>query len=1378
MLAIQEEMDSNHKANKDNDRFLSQTLFSNKFKSYFFGFFGHLFKMKYSRKTKFQVQVVYEITLSIIVVLQLTSLTWHPKMNITNWESYMDFWQYIGFLSYDEICAEAHSMNFCFYGTLSLIGICYVTFAIFGVSIYADKEISARFTVVTRKIALLLTTVCFIPSTMIFLLVIKYSIVNTNDITEYSGSTKASELNYGPAGFIFGIVFLFSLVFINLSCESFCCDVKHSHQKYNIKSRSSVNLDLHRRIFYVFMCISYIIFAGYNIYIHQVIVSVYSFYLALQGILSLNYYNSIQNSIAAWKIASVMTSAIIFLFGQIIDNPAVIILFNIFAQPLVLLIVIRLVQLYTKHLPNFASNPKNQFEFERKYRHLLTNENLAEKSKVLTHFKNFAKLSTFEKNKLFVIWEFNFCVFVVKDERLARIKLAKIKQFKSSFEGEVQEWRIFCWLIMRKCKIFPDTNYLEYLKEFNRIKNQDETLCHMIVELQSEFSSSSPRIDKIINFVKRTSNLVKAIQKGYKNLVNKYKNPESYDIYSTYLENIINNKEEAELIIRRKAGLNVYSKKSEQSLEQYGKNTAIMLLACSAHSFGKILYLNEKTTKILKISGSGSYETFLMNFIPQPYDALHDKLMREFVKNCDTIDVQGHDNLYLKDQLGFLIECNILIKLTAFHNCLYFLISFNKIITNKQAAVISDEGFITCHSEHFPYYLKSEEKYLNNKKLSDLLPNLNFENLQENELFVCQEGTMTRKTLSISDKTINFLIIIPNENDIKNSPENQTDHSEIRDTTCENTQDLSIFSSHLDRKLQQTNYSSSIRSIDNSFIKGMSKDDKFHEEKSMSFERARALSTKSNYAKKLLSESRIRIKVLQWVLFIAILSVIGTVAAILGYMVSDVSYSTSMSSFKLIGDLLYNLGSASDMARTMDRMIFMNVSKPLLVNHMHLYENLIAELENIENHILGDFSQWSYCSAADILHDSLVPLWSFEEMPPKISYANLYNTIGKFIFHGKSLIANINNKQDYKGNSKFLVMNGLDFAYEYTDIAMKGIKKCEIVRVKSNGSIIRALLILGFCALIFLEFIIIGFIILVSIKHDEFWNFLLNNAQLSLSKLKFSSVERLMTIHGVNYNSDMKMEREKFLNKNRKVKTFLYIKYSWRIMIFFTIAASYYLLIGTFLYPNCEKSMTNRPELLSNFNLRRSLLSRLSIFSRDIYQPYIILNFPSNYSFANSYAMLYKTLDDLNLLNKEIRQNKFSSLMSQELMDSLFEKSNSSLPVLHYGTESSINTIVWDLENLAARTTLQPGDVTVAFLSQVTQIQNEIGYEFGLVDDDSKEIINNQLNIIIEVTALYSASLCVLYFLYYLPYLNGQIKLLKKFAILPTILPMNAGQVY
>ncbi|CAG9317121.1 unnamed protein product [Blepharisma stoltei] len=1373
--------------------FLSQSFFSNKVKTYFYGFFGNLFKIKYHKKTKQKVQMLNEILINTIMTLQLTSLAWYPNLDAEMWDSCKIFWSRLGIVSYDEVCAAWNIMGFCFYGTVALLAICLGSFWVFGTYIYLKKEPPTFLASFPQKIAFFLTSVCLIPSTMISLMVFKYSLWPKETVKEYDGISSGETINFGMPGVVFSIMSIGLLVLVSVFSELFTCDIKHSHSQKNLKARSSASLDFHRRWFYIFMCSAYMGFGDTNVIIHQIISAAWSIYLLIKSFIVLQYYNVFENSVQACEQASISVTLLIFIFGQIMDNAVIIVILSIFLQPIVFIFTILLVKKYYCNLPNRTSRINNQFDFERKFRNFLIDENKENKDKVLNLFKEYWNSSFFYKEKLFVMWEFNYCLYL-KDERLARIKLSKISAVKSSFEGDIQKWRIFTWLENKKRKPFPDINYLQYLKELSRVKKIDEELCLILIELHNEFLARSPRIDKLIKLVIRTSITAKQTAESYKSLTEKHKNFESYDLYASFLDNIAGNHDEANLINRKKNNIShYYNQKNDERLEKYGKGVGVILISCANNNFGSIVYLNEKAATNLKSSVSNIYGASILNFIPAPYDISHEKIMKKFIYDCTSTHICSHQDLMFQCTDGFFLECDTLIKLTAFHNSAYYLLSFKPKKTSRDIALISDEGFIISHSISFPYCF-SNEKCLNNWSISKIFPN--FGNLKKDVPWILthngKEIGIVNVKKEIKSKTMNLLVIIHdaeelakwklNENEEFNSETiddrlnlEENDISIFKEIKQSNEKKLQDFPDQLfERKmvrlrtiLPQKLGSTNAIGIDESKKFEMAPSDEPSRRSSII---ANQLHTK--FSKLLLVESKQKIRILQLVLFIAMSSTLACVIGILAYMITDISHTTAMSSFNRQGKLLFNLVYMADLARTLDKGKLLGSPKYLEDHYGYLLGNLSLELENLQGYLLDDFRQWDYCPYAKVISKPIIPQWNFDGAYPEIIFENFYDTVTDFIYSGTNLIDDIRNNRSYSNHVKFIMANGLGYTFNYVNRTMSEIVNCEVDRVKETGEKIGALLMFGFCTVGVLVFIVGGFIFLVSKKHDEFWNFVLEKAQSSLVQLKASSIDRLLMVHGLDFQSETNAQLK---NSRKKIQSNLYKSYIWRVAIFFTIVASYYLLIYFYLYPSCEKNMINRPKFLSNFNIRRSLLSRLTVWAREINVPYLIKLLPYPYLFPNPSSLLLSTLDELNKKSKEIVESDFVALMSEELRERVFEKGNSTINRLYSGTQPAVTIIKDDIYNILSWNIQYYLAEIVSLLNKVAEIENEIGNEFELADRDSKNIINWQLNAIILTTAIYSFAVVLLYFFYYLPYLKKQIKQLEMYEILPTILTMESS---
>ncbi|CAG9317130.1 unnamed protein product [Blepharisma stoltei] len=496
--------------------------------------------------------------------------------------------------------------------------------------------------------------------------------------------------------------------------------------------------------------------------------------------------------------------------------------------------------------------------------------------------------------------------------------------------------------------------------------------------------------------------------------------------------------------------------------------------------------------------------------------------------------------------------------------------------------------------------------------------------------------------------------------------------------------------------------------------------------------------------------------------------------AILAYIISDASNTSKMSSLGDLGQLLYDLEALSDSTRILSRQArSSSVSQAQKDLNYKNFQSLLTGIQNIKNNLLDDFDHWSYCESSKIIHEKLIPLWIFNGEKPYIEYNNLYDTLSKFIYSGSKTLDNLYEDDGFSPEMKFLMLNGLSYVFEYINMTTDGIVDCEINRIKLAGKYINTFIMMGFSIIGLLVLSLCLFIILASKSYDQFWNFMLNNIQSSLSNLKACSIDRLMIIHRNEYTRE---ENQGFIASRhhpRKIKSKIYLSYISRIFIFFAIAGSYYFLVYFHLYPNCQTLMIDRPLLLNNFSLFRTLLSRLDIFARDMRSPVFITEFQDFYDFPNSQIMADNTFEILKSKRKEIKKENFSVLMSQELLNRIYKSNNSTEEVLEYGTDASIDDIIDEIYSLFYKNLINTDELSQYF-EKLQNIQNEILKEFFLADRDSKNIINSELDAIIESTIFYSLTVCLLFFIYYLPYFNSQIKQLSRFAILPNILEINA----
>lgn len=122
---------------------------------------------------------------------------------------------------------------------------------------------------------------------------------------------------------------------------------------------------------------------------------------------------------------------------------------------------------------------------------------------------------------MLVIWETNFCFYVLKDERVARIKFAKFSQAPSNIEGEIHALKLNQHLNSNNS--VSEVKYLNYLMELVRVKSYDEEICNVLIDMWTEINIKKPEIETIVKLVYKMHDLITIIKSMYSNLANKYK---------------------------------------------------------------------------------------------------------------------------------------------------------------------------------------------------------------------------------------------------------------------------------------------------------------------------------------------------------------------------------------------------------------------------------------------------------------------------------------------------------------------------------------------------------------------------------------------------------------------------------------------------------------------------------------------------------------------------------------------------------------------------------------------------------------------------------------------------------------------------------------
>ncbi|CAG9317970.1 unnamed protein product [Blepharisma stoltei] len=1343
----------------------------------------NIINQKYSTESTWRTQLATEISISIIMTIQTISIFWNSQMSMSNWDNYSWFWNYLWILSFDNYCVEFGIFSSCFTVLSVIIHFPIKAAILFGILRHSKKKTPWLIGWLARKVLTLLATIAFIPSLTIFFVVFKYSTFHATDVKEYYNS-HISDFDYGPIGAIISIFSILALILSALSEVLFTADIRHQNFNKNLKARSNSVIDLLFVIFCSIECGLYVLVGENNYPYYIVTVLFMSSIILIKLFKFLPYYNLLENLIVCGKLSAISTIAFIFLFGYSLDDAGVLTIMVFFVPALIIAFAIHFMRVKYLTLAKRTISFSDQFSFEHSIRHNLINKNLENKSSITDVFSKCYDSKSFKKNELFVFWEVNFCLDVIEDERLGRVKLTKIRFLKPSLEGNIQKARMFKRLAEEHSAYLPEVEYLEYLLLLNEAKEKDEEICYSLLDLWDEIVRKNANEEKLMRITRKVSDLAQNIREVYGSLITKNKYSEVYELYGSFLDNILGESEEGSSILKRKKRFGALDSMLgyRRKLGDYDENSGIMLISANSDSFGSIAYINEKGGQILKVSQAEIIGTNLANFIPKPYSTTNNQQMKKYLSTCNDTFVKHPSFLFLLDHDGYLFECSILIKLTAFQNDAYFITSFSPCSYKRSIILLSDSGEIHAFSQLIPHFFGVRSEQLQNRDISQFIPGLQISSMFLYDPWIIElndkEFALIHITKKIRKVILHALLVVndPKEIEIWSNGQaaEQTDHlnkilktdtslSIIDQTPSGNYERIHIqFAKEILSSISHDERLGSIAMSGNENVGLLEEEEKSVSQNQSNVSQSIASTNKLAFA--YIQKTERAIKVFQLVLFFTIFSMIATNAGILVYIVDDVSHTNELETFSNLGEALFYIGDIAGIIKSINLELTYGVYN--LTSDLEYLEKVTQDLLSLQNTLLDDLPKWRYCDSSDIVINDIIPVWEFDGKP-HLSYRNLYDTFTLFIENNQDIIKHAQTKSSINSEMQWLVINSLTFSYDHIKSALSGLVNCESVRIKENGAVINALLILGILVLGVCFLVLLYFIIVLKIIYEKFWEFIRKAAISAYFTLKQASLDRLSGVHGTDLSFDNNSNIKSMQNQDSHIKSKTVLKFSWRLFFFASISLAYYLLIYLYLYENCQKYMINRPKLLQNFNSRRALLSRISFYARERTRPSLNQLYPSTYAFPNSNIGLQTSIKEYQEEYSRVKKEGLKELMSETLKIRLYEEISGSDDISRFGVGSAAQSIIFDSSYLSGPTEIY------AFIRNISSLQQTMSDAFTLINSSSKDVVANQLDLIIYITIAFSIGLALLYLLYYLPFLSFEKKKLKQARILPPMIPKS-----
>ncbi|CAG9327539.1 unnamed protein product [Blepharisma stoltei] len=1343
---------------------------------------GSWFFLKYDLSTKTSTQYMIEIISNIISFSQMVTILWYPEMEIKNWNSYFGWWKVLGYFSFDTIFAALNVYQIAFYAFISQILLytsAIIVFSFFN-SLFnqSNWKLFKLFLTFPTHILDIISTIGFIPTNLILIVTIKYSLFSHSNIDEYKNLTQ-KDVDVGAVGIFLGIFSLIQLFCLCVFRELFTADVRHSFAWNNIKSRSNSSFNVLLMIYKQLFIFMHVSMSSKKVWYYAIIMT-FSGILALKVWKSEPYYNLITNVIQVSMMLGVMGISFNFLVGIWMDNSGIIALLSICVVPLALGIIF-----YWMHKFSLKQSYKgtylDEYTFELRLRKQLTSKNFKNFLQIYNKFSEIHKISQISKDKLLVVWEVNYCLFSAEDFSLAKIKLARMSQVHNSFEGEVQEQRIYQWFKINEKSISDENDFLSYLNELELAKKDDKALCKFLLDLWKEASIEKPKISKLEYLVKNSASLIKSVNSIYTKLL-KEKHPKSYEIYGSLLQNILYDFSRGKIILDKASQNSIIQEpKKIEKIENFEEGNGNILISANKDSFGVIVYINEIAAQMLKGTVTNILENNIIQYIPSPYNENHLEIMKKFVDNCTGPEIFKNYSWFTMDCQGYLNESYTLIKLTALREDLFFMVSMKPISSSHQVALISEDGTIYCHSDLFANALDLPNQFINYQNILSYIPKFFELELFEPELIVGKQAIAVVHGIKYFKKSeVHYAILITDKSEItewlqKSTYEQREFFGQLTNRSIINEpkqNDTKIPTDHDDDRVYKRKSNASITTFiddvedSNNLEKCRHKFEELGSNISFQVSSYNFINSKE---KSIINQSEQSLRKFKLVLFFSIISVLITNVAIIIYIADAVNHSRSINTFNDLGIILYRIASAAENSRLIDLAISYNHTE--VSYYTSMLEQTRSDLLTYQSTLYKHYEDWSYCDSSKIIMLDIIPIWDFNnnEEPRRI-FMNLYDALSEFIGHINSMIGNVKNSENYTNDLQFLVANGLGEAFYMSNSSLNGLVNCEIDRISTIGTFTIVLDVIGASILGICMAFLVFYILFISKKYNNLWNFIREKIYACYYELIKNCKDRLALVH----NEELEEVDIPLRKKYKRISINIRMRYITRLALFISLTGIYYSLVHGIMYPDVEEYLKKRPQIMYIYVQRRAIIPKIGFFAReaalDDQEKQLKQLIPKSLSFPNANNELAEAITIFMKCTHSFMWNR--KYLPAMMRTSLFEHGSSPIYQSNLGSIWWTNLLMFEASALQKYDSEKMSQLWI-LTRRYTELQLMMARVFSVIDEGSKEMISDRLSDIVNTAIIYIVLSVFLYLLYFLPYLSREISKLNRLKVILSIIPIK-----
>jgi hypothetical protein len=657
------------------------------------------------------------ILVTALQTVQALSFIFLGRPEMSNYSSVALFWEILGFTRADILFAYLGILDVFLYMIFVMIGL-QLLWLVASVSASIMKGHEYELKILPRVALWTINFSCnymFLPTLSVLLAELK-GVSPVKAIL--NGSLNSAPWRQSLAG-----VLLICCLQKALFNELFSTEVRHDLSSFDFKARSTARFDLLYKLMLATLVITEYAMESVNPVIECSITLGLALLSAYTFAKYLPYFHIKANTARILASFSIAWWSVSYVLAYSINNAGVGLVLVIFVTPLMLVTVNFLVETRSRLLGasslRLIENEQSLYLCELGLRPLIFNrsQEVLEIINLLKHKKTMAT------QKMLYIWEAHFCLGVLEDDRLARIKFSRVQECSGGFEADFHEYALNREFQLNEF-VREDVVYLRYKHHLDQVKETDEHICNLLYLFWTDFQHFS--LSRVRKYIDQVHSGLKLLHSQYKDLLKDFPNSSTVkDLYGSFLNDIGNNVDKGSSLLykaeaeRRALQLNM---KATQ-LSFFDDFNGVLIISGSPSSFGRIAYCNLEAAEILGYSPTILRDMPVEAIIPPPFAASHQEKMLDFINSCTTSELNHSMTLFFVNKSKFIVECYSLLKCSALlsHPC--FILLFRQKPSSSQMAIIDNDDCITCHSEMFPMYLGVLELALAGYHVEKFIPN-------------------------------------------------------------------------------------------------------------------------------------------------------------------------------------------------------------------------------------------------------------------------------------------------------------------------------------------------------------------------------------------------------------------------------------------------------------------------------------------------------------------------------------------------------------------------------------------------------------------------------------------------------------------------------